>query len=184
MWELDLKEGWMLKNQCSWILVLEKTLESSLDSKEIKPVNPKGNQSWIFIGRTDAEAEAPILWPPDAKSPLIRKDTNTRKDWRQEKEMTGWDGWMASPTEWTWVWVNSRRWWRTGSLVCCSWGCKESDTTEWLNNSKYGKMQASRLAELIPFMCPSAICDQSCFAVYLASCIPQFLSSRCGGQQH
>ena len=73
MWELDHKEGWALKNSCFWIVVLEKTLESSLDSKEIKPVNPKGNQSWILIGRTDAEAEAPILWPPDLKSQLIKK---------------------------------------------------------------------------------------------------------------
>ena len=82
MWELDHKEEWMLKNWCFWIVVLEKTLKSSSDSKEIKPVNPKGNQSWIFIGRTDAEAEAPILWPPDTKSQLIGKDPDAGKDWR------------------------------------------------------------------------------------------------------
>ena len=82
--------------------MLEKTLETPLDCKEIKPVNPKGNQSWIFIRRTDAEAEAPILWRPDAKSQLIRKDPDAGKDWGQEeKEVTRWDGWMASPTQWT-----------------------------------------------------------------------------------
>ena len=115
MWELDHKEGWLLKNWCFWAVVLEKTLESPLDCKEIKPVNPKGNQPRIFIGRTDAEAEAPILWPPDAKSWLIRKDPG--KDWRQEEKGTTeeWDGWMASLTWWTWVWASSRRWWRTGN---------------------------------------------------------------------
>ena len=88
MWELDHKEGWAPKNWCSWIAVLEKTLESPLNSKEIKPVHPKGNQSWIFIGRTDAEAEAPILWPPDGKGRLIGKDSDTEKDWGQEKGTT------------------------------------------------------------------------------------------------
>ena len=85
MWELDHKEGWMPKNWCLWTVVLEKTLERSLDCKKIKPVNPKGNQPWIFMGRTDAEA--PILWPPDAKSQCIRRDPDAEKDWRQEK---GW----------------------------------------------------------------------------------------------
>ena len=86
MWELDRKEGWAPKNWSFWTVMLEKTLESPLDSEEIKPVNPKGNQSWILIGRTDAEAEAPILWPPDAKIWLIEKDPDTGKDWRQEKK--------------------------------------------------------------------------------------------------
>ena len=81
----------------------------------IQPVNPKGNQSWIFIGRTDAEAETPILWPPDANNRLIGKDPDAGKDWRQEeKGMTGWGSWMASLTRWTWVWVGSRNWWWTG----------------------------------------------------------------------
>ena len=84
-WELDYKEGWVLKNWCFWTVVLEKTLESPLVSKEIKPVNLNGNQPWIFSGRTDAEAEAPILWPPDVKSWLIGKDTDAGKDWRQKK---------------------------------------------------------------------------------------------------
>ena len=96
MWELDRKESWAPKNWCFWTVVLEKTLESPLDCMEIKPVNPKGNQSWIFIGRTDAEAEAPIRWPPDAKNWLIGKDPDSRKHWRQEEkgttedEMVGW----------------------------------------------------------------------------------------------
>ena len=96
MWESDHKEGWAQKNWCFWPLVLEKNLESPLDSKEIQPVDPKGNQSWIFTGRTDAKAEAPILWPPDVKNWLAGKDTDGGKDWRQEDkgmtedEMVGW----------------------------------------------------------------------------------------------
>ena len=88
IWELDYKESWALKNWCFWTVVLEKTLKSPLDSKEIQPVNPKGNQSWIFIGRTDAEAETPILWPPDAKNWLIWKDPESGKDWRWEEKGT------------------------------------------------------------------------------------------------
>ena len=96
MWELDHKEGWASENWCFWTVVLEKTPESPLDCKESKPVNPKGNQPLIFIGRTEAEAEAPILWPPEAKSQLIRKDTEAVKDWKQENkgmtenEIVGW----------------------------------------------------------------------------------------------
>ena len=112
MWELDHKEGWAPKNWCFRTVVLEKTLESPLDCKEIKPVNPKGNQLWIFIGRT--EAKAPILWPPDAKSQPIGENPDAGKDWGwEEKGVTGWDGWMASSTQWTWVWASSRSW-RTG----------------------------------------------------------------------
>ena len=115
MWELDYKESWAWKNWCFWTVVLEKTLESPWDCKEIKPVHPKGNQSWIFIGSTDAEAETPILWPPDVKNWLIGKDPDAGKDWRQEEMgMTGWDGWMASQTQWTWVWASSGNWWWTG----------------------------------------------------------------------
>ena len=104
MWELDYKERWALKNWGFLIAVLEKTLERALDNKDIKPFNPEGNQPWIFIGRTDAEAEAPILWPPDGKSQLIRKDPDAGKDWEQEEkratedEMVGWYHWL-----WTWV---------------------------------------------------------------------------------
>ena len=86
MWDLDYKENWALKNWCFWTVVLEKTLESPLDFKEIQPVHPKGNQSWIFIGRTDAEAETPILWPPDTKSQLTGKNADAGKDWKQEEK--------------------------------------------------------------------------------------------------
>ena len=115
MWELNYKESWVAKNWCFWTVVLEKTLQSPLDCKEIQPVDPKGDQSWVFTGRTDAEAETPIVWPPDEKSWLIWKDPDAGKDWRQEeKGMTVWDGWTASPTQWTWAWVNSGSWWWTG----------------------------------------------------------------------
>ena len=96
MWELDHKEGWAPKNWCFWTVVLEKTLESPLNSKKIKPLNPKGNQSWIFIGRTDAEAEAPILWPPDVKSQFTGKDPDTGKDWRQDEKGTTEDEMVGS----------------------------------------------------------------------------------------
>ena len=116
MWELDHKEGWAPKNWCFWTVVLEKSLESPLDSKEIKPLSPKGNQSWIFLGRIDAEAGTPILWLPDEKSWLIWK-----KPWCWERlraggegDNRGWDGWMASLTQWTWVWVDFGSWWWTG----------------------------------------------------------------------
>ena len=99
MWELDCEESWAPKNWCFWTVVLEKTLASPLDCKEIQPVHPKGDQSWVFIGKTDAEAETPILWPLDEKSPLIGKDPDSGKDWGQEKkeamedEMVGWHHW-------------------------------------------------------------------------------------------
>ena len=107
MWELDYKESWVPKEWCFWTVVLEKTLESPLDWKEIHPVHPKGNQSWIFIGRTDAEAEAPILWPCDAKNWLTWKDPDAKAE--GEGDNRGWDGWMASLTQWTWVWASSGR---------------------------------------------------------------------------
>ena len=138
MWELDYKEGWALKNWCFWTVVLEKTFESPLDCKKIQPVYPKGNQSWVFIGRIDAKAETSVFWPPDVKSWLIWKDPDAGKDWRQEEkgttedEMVGWHHWLnghefeQAPGDGE----------GQGSLVCCSpWGCKESDMTEWLNNS-------------------------------------------------
>ena len=112
MRELDYKESWAPKNW--WTVGLEKILESTLDCKEVQPVNAQGNQSWIFSGRTDAEAEVLILWLPDAKNWLIRKDPDSGKDWRQEKGARGWDGWMAPPTWWTWVWASSGSWWWTG----------------------------------------------------------------------
>ena len=136
MWELDYKESWVLKNWCFWTVVLEKTFEIPLDCKEIQPVHPKGDQSWVFIGRTDAEAETLILWPSDAKSWLIGKDRDAGKDWGQEEkgstedEMVGWHPWLdGHGFGWTPGAGDGQ-----GGLVCCgSWGFKESDTTERLN---------------------------------------------------
>ena len=119
MWELDCEEGWVPKNWCFWTVVLEKTLESPLDCKEIQPVHSKGHPSWVFFERNDAEAETPILWPPHAKSWLIGKDSDGGREWEGlgaggEGDDRGWDGWMASLTRWMWVWVNSGSWWWTG----------------------------------------------------------------------
>jgi len=131
---LSYKECWVPKNWCFWTVVLEKTLESPLDCKEIQPVHSEGDQPWIFIGRNDAET--PILWPPDAKNWLIGKDPDSGKRLKAggEGDDRGWDGWMASLTQWTWVWVNSGSWWWTERPgVLHPWGHKESDMTEQLN---------------------------------------------------
>ena len=139
MWKLDHKEGWIPNNWCFWAVVLEKTLESPLDCKEIQQVNPKGNQSWVFIGRTDTEAEAPILWPSVEKA-LIRKDPDAGKDWRQEEKgmtedkMAGWHHWLDGH-EFEQASGDDEG---QGNTVCCSpWSYKEPDTTEQLksNNS-------------------------------------------------
>ena len=115
VWELGHKEDWVLKNWCFWTVVLERTLERPLDCKEIQPVHPKEDQSWMFIQRTDVEAETPIFWPPDEKSWLIGKDPDAGIEAAGgEGDNRGWDGWMASLTQWTWVWVNSGSWWWTG----------------------------------------------------------------------
>ena len=132
MWELDYKESWAQNNWCFWTVVLEKTLESPLDCKEIELICPKGNQSWIFIGRTAAEAETPILCPPDVKKRL----------WCWEKLKVGgeghdrgWDGWMASLTRWTWVWVSSRSLWWPGKLGVLQSMGSQIDMTEWLDET-------------------------------------------------
>ena len=132
MWELDYTESWASKNWCFWTVVLEKTLESPLDCKEIKSVKPKENQPWIFIGRTDGEAEAPILWPPDVKSQLIGKDSDAGKCWEQEEkgmtedEMVGWHHWLdGHEFEQTLGESEGQE-----ILACHSpWGCKELDNT-------------------------------------------------------
>ena len=133
MLELNHKEGWALTNWCLWTVVLEKTFESPLDCKEIKSVNPKGNQSWIFIGRTDAEAEVLILWPPDAKNWLTGKDPDAGKDWRQEEkvmtedEIVGWHHWLNGHGFEQALGVGDGQ----GSLAGCSpWECKELNSTE------------------------------------------------------
>ena len=134
MWELDYKESWALKNWCFWIVVLEKTLESPLDCKEIQPVHPKGDQSWVFIGRTDVEAETPILWPPDAKSWLIGKDPDAGKDWGQEEKGTMEDemvGWHYRLDGHGFGWTLGVGDGQGGLAYSNSWGHKESDTTEW-----------------------------------------------------
>ena len=145
MWELDYKESWVPKNWCFWTVVLEKTLKSPLDCKEIKPVHPKGSQSWIFIGRTDAEAEALILWPPDAKNWLIWKDPDAGKDWGQEEKVATDDemiGWHHQ--------LNGHEFEQTpgdnkGQRSLAGYsprGRKELKRTKWLNNSKHIALQA------------------------------------------
>ena len=137
MWELDYKESWAPKNWCFQTVMLEKILEILLDCKEFKPVHLKGNQLWIFLGRTDAEPDAPIIWLPDAKSWIIEKDPDAGKDLRQEKEtiedeMVGWHH-QLNGHEFEQTLGDGKA---QGSLVCCSlWDCKESDRTEWLNNN-------------------------------------------------
>ena len=135
MWDLDYKENWAPKNWCFWIVML-KTLKSTLDCKEIQLVHPKGDQSWVFIGRTDVEAETPILWPPDGKNWLFWKDPEAGQDWSwegkgtTEDEVAGWHHWLdGHEFEWT-PGVGDGQ----GGLACCnSWGYKESDVTEQLN---------------------------------------------------
>ena len=133
MWELDHKQGWVPKNWCFWTVVLEKTLESPLDYKEIQPVHPKGDQSWVFIGRTDAEAETRILWPPDAKN---WQDPDAGKDWRWEEkgmtedEIVGWYHWLDGHE---FGWTPGVGDGQGGLAWCDSWGHKELDTTERLN---------------------------------------------------
>ena len=137
MWELDQKEGWVSNNWCFWTVVLEKTHESLLDSKEVKTINPKGNQPWIFIGSTDAEAEVSTVWPPDAKSSIIGKAPDSGKDSGQE-ENGGTEDEMVR-----WHPFNGHEFGQTqgdnegqGGLVCCSpWNRKKLDTTQWLNNN-------------------------------------------------
>ena len=139
MWELKHKEGRALKSWCFQTAVLEKTPESPLDRKEIKPVKPKGNQPWIFIARTDPEAEATILWPTDVKRQLHRKRPWCWESLKAEGEECnrGWDGWMASLIQWMWVWASSGRWWRTAKpdvLQSMGWQRVGRDS-ERLNNN-------------------------------------------------
>ena len=165
MWELAHKEGWALKNWCFQSVVLEKTLKSPLDSK-IKPVNPKGNQSWIFTGRIATEAEAPVLWPPDAKSWFIGKDPDAGKDWgrRQatEDEIVGWHHWLNEHE-----FEQAPGKWRTGSLVCCSpWGCRVRHdlVTEW---QKYQvKSPSNSNAKLELGMLPDICCKMVFFLLH------------------
>ena len=136
MWELDCEEGWALKNWCFWTMVLEKTLESPLNCKDIQPVHSEGDQPWDFFGRNDAKAETLVFWPPHEKSWFIWKDSDAGRDWGQEEkgmtedEMAGWHHWLNGVEFQQTPGVGDRQ----GGLACCSlWGHKQSDTTGWLN---------------------------------------------------
>ena len=145
MWELDCEEGWVPKNWCFWTVVLEKTLESSLDCKEIQPVHSEGDQPWDFFRRNDAKAETPVLWPPHVKSWLIGEDSDAGRDWWQEEkgmtedQMAGWHHWLdGCESEWT-LGVGYEQ---GGLAYCDSWGGKESDTTEQLNWTELTSMKS------------------------------------------
>ena len=136
MWDLDCEESWALKNWCFWTVVLEKTLESPLDCKEIQPVHSEEDESWVLFGRNDAEAETPVLWSPHAKSWLIGKDSDAGRDWRQEGKGTTEDemaGWHHRLNGREFEWIPGVGDGQVGLASCNSWGCKESDTTEQLN---------------------------------------------------
>ena len=166
MWELECEESWALKNWWFWTVVLEKTLESPLDCKEIQPVHPKGNQSWIFNGRTDAEAETPILWLPDAKNWLTWKDPDAGKDWRQEEKgmtedkVVGWHHQLnGREFEWT-PGVGDGQ----GGLASCSpWGLEESELSNW-----------TELKTLLPFHLGLTCCEGFCF-LFLLFCTTTFV---------
>ena len=153
MWELDCEESWAPKNWCVWTVVLEKTLESPLDCREIQPVHPKGDQSWVFIGGTDVEAETPILWPPDAESWLIWKDPDAGKDWGQEEKRTTEDEvveWHHQHNGHGFEWTPEVGDGQQGLVCCSSWCHKELDTTEWLNWTEYVYFYTPHL--LYPFI--------------------------------
>ena len=153
MWELDYKESWALKNRCFWTVVLEKTLESPLDCKEIQPVHSEGDQSWVFIERADAETETAILWPPHAKSWLIGKDPDPGRDWGQdekgttEDEIAGWYHWLDAPKLDEFGSTPGIGDGQGGLLCCNSWDRKDLDMTEWLNWTvlRYEKMQQDEI---------------------------------------
>ena len=154
MWELDCEGRWALKNWCFWTVVLEKTLESPLDCKEIQPLHSE-DQPWVFFGRNDAKTETPVLWPPHAKSWLIGKDSDAGRDWGQEEkgttedEMSGWHHWLdGHEFEWTPGDGDGQ-----GGLACCdSWGCKESDTSERLNWTEQEQLW-SGIVWRLPLIC-------------------------------
>ena len=169
MWELDCEESWVSKNWCFWTVLLEKTLESPLDCKEIQPVHSEGDQPWDFFGRNDAKAESPVLWPPQAKSWLIGKDSDAGRDCGQEEkgmtadEMAGWHHWHnGHGSEWI-PGVGDGQ----GGLACCdSWGLKESDTTEQLNWTELSTSTFSLLLHRWMHQLPS---NSHCYASALSS---------------
>ena len=143
MWELDCEENWALKNWYFWIVVLEKTLESPLDCKEIQPVHSKGDQTCVFFGRNDVKAETPVLWTPHAKSWLIGKDPDAGRDWRQEEKGITEDGWVASPTQWTWVWVNSGSCWWTGRPSVLQFVGSQRVRHEWVTEMNWTELHVT-----------------------------------------
>ena len=172
MWELDYKESWTWKNWCFWTVVLEKTFESPLNCKEIQPVQPKGNQSWIFIGRTDAEAEN-----SNTLATWCKELTYWKRPWCWERlkaggegDDRGWDGWMASPTQWTWVWVSSGSWWWTGrpsvlqpmgsQTVGHSWATEINWTdTEFCTYCLWKEVTPEQYTHTYPFICTLSYCN-------------------------
>ena len=166
IWKLDCEERWVPKNWCFWTVVLEKTLESPLDCKEIQQVHSEGDQTWDFFGRNDAEAETPVLWPPHTKSWLIGKDFVAGRDWGQEEkgttedEMAGWHHWLdGHESEWT---PRVDEW--QGGLACCdSWGRKELDMTEWLNWSDSHNLHF-KITELVRSFNPKTVIRQDQFS--------------------
>ena len=163
MWELHCEESWVPKNWCFWTVVLEETLESPLDFKEIQPVHPKGNQSWIFFVRTDTKSETPILWPPDSKNWLIGKDPDAGKDWRQEEkgktedEVVGWHHQLNGHEFGQALGVGDGQ----GSLLCCSpWGCKETDTTEHWTELNWTEPEHSNQNMFLVHKCKHACSHQ------------------------
>ena len=152
MWELDCEESWVLKNWCFWIVVLEKTLEGPLDCKEIQPVHPEGDQSWVFIGRTDAEAET-----PNTLATSCKELTHWKRPWcwewlgaGGEGDDRGWDGWMASPTQWAGVWVNSGSWWWTGRTGMLRFMGSQRVGHDWATELN-GTVNALRCRTVFPF---------------------------------
>ena len=169
-WTIEKAECWRIA--AFWTVLLEKTIESPLDIKEIQPVHPKGNQSWMFIGRTDAEAETPILWPPNGKNWLIWKDPDAGKDWRCEEkgmiedEMVGWHYWFNGHEVESTMGVGDGQ----GGLVCCSpRGCEESDTSEWLNWAD-NDMWASQVVLLVKNS-PASVGDVRCKRGEFSLCV-------------
>ena len=184
MWELDYKENWVLKNWCFWSVVLEKPPESPLDYKEIQPVHPKGNLSWIFFGRTDAEAETPILWLPDVKSWLIWKDSDARKDWRQEEkgmtedEMAGWHHWLdRCESEWTLGVGDGQEGWRAAVHGVTKSRTRLSDWTELDRSKEYHTEWSKSERDKQILYINTYIWNQHC--LFTSGCIHKLLTTSC-----
>ena len=166
MWELDCEESWVPKNWCFWTVVLEKTLESPLDCKEIQPAHSKGGRPWHFFGKNDAKAETPVLWPPHAKSWLIEKDWCWEGLWVGGKgDDRGWDGWMASLTRWMRVWVNSGSWWWTGRpgvlrFMGSDWATELNQTEAKLSRIYIQRAQVGILQQSSSFVATFIFCKE------------------------